>query len=405
MPKFKAVIREQEAHKTKDGTYDVKIRVTHEHKSRYIGTGYYVLPGQIDDSGQVINHPNASHYNIQIRNLMNRFDQVVADLGQKIRTMDMKSLIRILRDVDSEGEGRSFFVFAEKVVYDLYKSGRMSYAKSIEFTISEIKAFSGRSLVFNEITPEYLERFGTSQRIQKKAVNTTAIHLRNIRMIFNRAIDAGKVSLESYPFRRFKIKQEAGTDKDLDIEDLRKLRNAKLKHSARIRARDLFMLSFYLCGINFKDLLYVKKTDIQKDRLIVKRLKTSQPLSIRITPEAQVIIDKYRGDKYLLSFMEKKLKLAKKGRKSIIHKDIISQTNAKLKEIAKDFNIPGLRSTYNARHTWSSIAFNECEVSEEIIALALGHASQRRVTAGYIRKKYDQVDRANEMVITALNQS
>ena len=55
------------------------------------------------------------------------------------------------------------------------------------------------------------------------------------------------------------------------------------------------------------------------------------------------------------------------------------------------------------RSTWSSIAFNECGVSEEINGLALGHASPRKITAGYIRKKNVLVDKANEAVIEALN--
>jgi integrase len=154
--------------------------------------------------------------------------------------------------------------------------------------------------------------------------------------------------------------------------------------------------------MNFKDLLHANNSDIKKDRLVIFRAKTEEPLSIKILPAAKDIIDRYAGDKYLLSLLEEKLKTAKKDRTSILYKDITDYTNAKLRKIAEVLEFPYKLSTYYARHTWSSIAFNECGVSEEIIGLALGHASQRRVTAGYIRKKYELVDQANEAVLKTL---
>lgn len=401
MPKLKVTIREQVDHRTKDGTYDIKIRVTHQHRTRYIGTGYYVLPEQFSD-GQVVDHPSATHYNIQIRNLLNRYDMAIADLGQRIRTMDMKSLIGYLRSLDPEGRDENFLFVAEKIARHLHAGGRISYAKSIESTISEIRAFSGPFLAFVSVTPDYLERFAMWQRRQKKSANTTGIHLRNIRMVYNRAIDQGKADLSQYPFRRFKIKQAPTRDRDLEVEDIKKIRDADLKLKAQKRARDLFMLSFYLCGVNFKDMLYAQKDDITRGRLEILRVKTGQPLSIKIEPEAQEIIDRYQGKKFMLGILEEKLKHAGKNRSTITYKDITDQTNRNLKNIADALGIPDRVSTYHARHSWSSIAFNECGASEEIIALALGHASQRRVTAGYIKKKYDQADRVNRKAIDLL---
>jgi len=402
MARIKIVIREQDSHKTKDGTYNIKIRVTHQHRTRYIGTGFYVLPEQITDSGEIVDHPNAAHYNIELRNLLNLYDKTIAEIGGQLKFMEIKNLVSWLRSLDPQGRDIDFLFFAEKIARQLHAAGRISYAGTIEHTISEIKSFSGDSLLFSEITTEYLTRLQMSLMSAGKSANTTGIHLRNIRMIYNKAIDAGKVSLSAYPFRRFKIKQQKAADRDLDIEDLIKIKNTALKLKGQSRARDLFMLSFYLCGINFKDMLYAKKSDIRKGRLNVARIKTGQLLSIKIELEAQKIIDKYSGEKYMLYFMENKIKNASPERKTILHKDIISQVNVKLKKIAEDLKIPDRLSTYHARHSWASIAFNHCGVSEDIIALALGHASPRKITAGYIRKKYELVDKANRMVINAI---
>jgi len=404
MARLKVCIRKQDSEKAKDGTYNIKIRVTHKSKVRYIGTDVNIQEDQIDN-GEIINHPSSSLYNIKLRNILNLYEQKIIDLGGRIFHMDAQAITTYLRKVDVKGRDSDFYFLAGKIISDLNKAGRIKYAQSIEYTLSDLKGFSGPSLLFDEVTPEYLERFGTHQRIKKKGVNTTAIHYRNIRMIYNRAIDSEKADLSMYPFRRFKIKQAPTPDKDMDLEDLRKLRDAELKLKAQKRARDLFMLSFYMCGINFKDLLYAQKSDIRKGRLNQPRIKTKQPLSVKIMPEAQEIINRYAGGKYLLKFIEVKKKTTNRSRKSILHTDILSQVNIKLKDIAKALEIPYKLSTYYARHTWSSIAFNECGASEEIIGLALGHASPRQITAGYIKKKYDQVDRVNRAVIDLLSSS
>lgn len=52
-----------------------------------------------------------------------------------------------------------------------------------------------------------------------------------------------------------------------------------------------------------------------------------------------------------------------------------------------------------ARYTWASIAANECNLSVDTIALALGHTYGLAVTLGYISPDMGRVDKANEQVI------
>ena len=57
-------------------------------------------------------------------------------------------------------------------------------------------------------------------------------------------------------------------------------------------------------------------------------------------------------------------------------------------------------STYVFRHSWATIAQNDCGASTELVAFSLNHASAHKVTEGYIRKSYDPIDKLNEKVIT-----
>ncbi|MFR9166829.1 MAG: hypothetical protein ACLVKO_11645 [Dysgonomonas sp.] len=66
--------------------------------------------------------------------------------------------------------------------------------------------------------------------------------------------------------------------------------------------RDIFMLIFYLIGINIIDLLHLK--EIRKGNIEYRRAKTGRLYTIKVLPEAQVIFDKYKGKDYLLDVLD-----------------------------------------------------------------------------------------------------
>ncbi|MDR2969077.1 MAG: phage integrase SAM-like domain-containing protein, partial [Tannerellaceae bacterium] len=113
------------------------------------------------------------------------------------------------------------------------------------------------SLKFEDITVSWLKDFENKLRKDGLAVNTVARHLRDIRAVYNDAIDYNVVSLASYPFRRFKITHEATAKRALTLEQLRLLRDFPCEPHQE-KYRDLFMLIFYLGGINLVDLLNIK---------------------------------------------------------------------------------------------------------------------------------------------------
>jgi site-specific recombinase XerD len=351
MPKLKIVIRSQEIHKNKDGLFDVKIRVTHQGKTRYIGTGIYVDKKQINVNGNIINHPNSRQYNIKLRKILNVYDQKIFELPTDVKKMSMGSLVAYLREIDTEGRENDFIRHAEKFKNDLFSKGRDSYAISFESMIAAIKEFIGRERIdFIQITSEWLEDFRNFFIEQKRKPNTIAVYQRNIRVIFNDAIKKKLVSRDLYPFYDYTIRTEQTRKRSLDIEDMKKIRDVYLNQIGA-RARDLFMLSFYMNGINFKDMLLSRKSDVYKNRLEFNRAKTGRNYSIQIQPEAWEIINRYQGNKYLLNFIEYKKKIAKKNRKVPLHKDIIDYTNRLLKKVAGEAEVNVPLSTYFARHS------------------------------------------------------
>ena len=120
-------------------------------------------------------------------------------------------------------------------------------------------------------------------------------------------------------------------------------------------------------------------------RLQYRRAKTGKNYSIKIEPEAQVIINKYPGKDHLLSFGEKFGRWFRCG------------CNETLSKLYK-----GL-TWYYARYSWANYAV-DLDIPKDIISEALGHKHGSTVTGIYIKYSLDKVDKANRQVIDYLNE-
>jgi integrase len=218
-------------------------------------------------------------------------------------------------------------------------------------------------------------------------INGKSVYLRNIRTVFNYLIDEDKIN--NYPFRKFKIKSEETVHRALYIEQLKSLMSCPRKEY-QYKYRDIFLLMIYLIGINPKDLLNLTQDNIINERVVYRRAKTGKILSIKLEPEALHIINIYKGENHLLRFIE--------GNKDYLA--FVRHMNKGLKNLNI---IPGLTS-YWARHTWASIAF-EIGIPKDIISLALGHSIGTKVTDIYIRYNLEKVDEANRKVIDYINKN
>lgn len=226
--------------------------------------------------------------------------------------------------------------------------------------------------------------------------NARNIHLRNIRAVFNNAIDYELTT--AYPFRRFKIRPEATRKRSLTVEELRRLFDYPVEPYAEIY-RDCFKLIFMLIGINGAD-LHGLKSITKENRIEYKRAKTGRLYSIKVEPEAMEIINKYRGKDGLLCIADRWSD----------HRNFLHQCNKALQRIGTverkgrggkkiiTAEFEGL-TTYWARHTWATIAYNDLQIPKDIIAQALGHSGSETVTDIYLDKDPKLVDDANRRVL------
>lgn len=362
----------------KDGTCPIKINVRGTGKF-LLNTGISVLPCNWDGGGCSQREPNYRAKNMRLREMMNKVEMVFYDFERKGGTPTDKTLRAALeRKLSGKSDVMNFADVTEEFLSGNKKPRTIDLYRR---TIDRINEFD-RDVELNNITADWLRKFEVYLTRKGNRINSISIHMRNIRAVINYAIDNEYTT--HYPFRRYKIMSEETIKRSLTVEELRRLMNCEVEPHEE-RYRDLFVLMFYLIGINSIDVL--NHVPLTNNRMVYRRSKTGKPIEIKIQPEAMEIIDKYRGENYMLCFMDKY--------KS--YKPFTDKMNHFLKTIAGKINLPANISTYWTRHTWATIAA-ELDIPKETIAAALGHSS-RSVTDIYIRFDQKKIDEANRKVI------
>ena len=244
----------------------------------------------------------------------------------------------------------------------------------------------------DEIGIPWLTRF-ESWLAQTNSKNARNILLRNIRAVFNYALDCEYTT--NYPFRRFKIRPEATRKRAMTVEQLRSLAVYPVEDYQEFY-RDMFVLMFCLIGINVVDLYSLG--GIVDGRVEYRRAKTHRLYSVKVEPEAQAIIDKYHGTKNLLCIADRwttHSQFGKQMNKALKRMGEMQRVGRGGKKVFEPI-VPGL-TTYWARHTWATIAAS-LDVPKETIAHALGHGNDT-VTDIYIDFDKKKVDEANRKVL------
>ena len=377
----------------------LKVKITKHGQGAFIPLDLRVFPSQWDkEHCKVKDNPNKTALNAYIQTQKQKIDNLLLQLTAEGRLSKMSAvqIKNLIVDILNPNEDGSLFLVRFKGYMETRQKERtrdlylQTYRRIIQFDQK-----SGQ-LSFEQITKDWLTRFDRFLSGYEPSQNSRSIHFRNIRAVFNDAIDNDITT--AYPFRKFMVRPVPTAKRAYTVERLRELFNYPvLPHEQKYV--DLFRLVFFLIGINVVDLCNL--TEVVDGRIVYQRSKTSRLYNIKVEPEAQEIIDRYRGTKKLLSIADN-------------FKDahtFTSTVNRALKQIGTREHVvkdgrkqlvyhpafPGL-STYVARHTWATIAY-ELEIPNETIAAALGHSFGNRTTAIYIDKDIRKVDEANRKVI------
>jgi hypothetical protein len=335
---------------------------------------------------------NVRAANTKISSKLNEAWDYIEELEDR-RRIDRMTAKQIGEYIKNGGKAHADHDFIEYMEAYIPKIQNISTSEKYKNTLTALHEYTSDPVIFSDINKAWLHRF-KEWRMQHVSAATTNIDLRNIRAIFNRAIDVDEIiGQELYPFRKFEFVKADARNLRLSIDKIKAIRDFKTDVEHVALARDFFMLSFYLIGMNNSDIYDI--SGIEEGRIEYDRKKTDRNYSIKLEPEALEIIERRAGIEKFLIYQERYAN----------NKNLTKQMNKHLKKIGQceTINVPNLMM-YHARHSWAGIAARKpIGALKPLIAQALGHG-KKTVTDTYFDYDTELVDDLNKRILDLLNE-
>ncbi|MCB0522933.1 MAG: phage integrase SAM-like domain-containing protein [Lewinellaceae bacterium] len=385
-----------------DRTYPVILRVINNGKSTSVSLGIYLFEKDWDDRKRQVrkSHPNAQLVNHRI---IEAYHQLEAKILKADPDSPVTSVTRRNKIVKPIPASPSFFDYGFTWVDRLSKSGKVGNARAYENTLKRMISYLGHNrLRFDDITFDFLEDFQANMLGKGVRQNTISFYLRTVRTIYNKAVKAKLVDRNKYPFIDFSIKNETTAKRAVSKDTIRLIETTELPTGTPIwHYRNYFMLSFYMIGISFVDLSFLKWSDVVDGRVIYKRRKTGKFYSIKLTDKALQVLTHYQSAEsktpYILPIIPS-VAIGNLSREMFYTRQGYKYCNINLRRIASGCGITDKFTTYVSRHSWATIA-KSLGYSKDLIAEALGHEYGNKVTGIYLNQYADSViDEVNERV-------
>lgn len=328
---------------------------------------------------------------------------------------DVERLTRIVRRMESRGtvlsaddiveefklyrSRYSLFRFMESVIMNLKECGKIRTAETYTATLQSFSRFRrGRDLMLDEITPDLIQAYEAYLRASGAVPNTTSFYMRILRAVYNRAVESEAIEQRN-PFRHVYTGTERTVKRAIPIAAISRIKNLELPRGSKMDfARDMFMLSFYLRGMSFVDMAFLRKKDRADNHVTYRRRKTGQRLDIAWTKEMQSIVEKYPPypTQYLLPILTNPL-----SDERIAYRNRASCINRQLKTIARMTNLKIPLTLYCARHSWASAARTK-GIPVSIISEGMGHDSETTTQIYLASLETSVIDRANALIIRSV---
>lgn len=383
--------------KTKNGAYKIRISIGHRSETHYIVTPYSVNALSEFDNGIVVRIPNAHEINIKLRNLLNDYEERL----ERIPSPDdytCKELRDLLKSMRPHSSKVTFKQVSEHYQKELTEDGRGSYAGMLKNSLRLFMDFAHGDVYLSEVSTitisefeRWLKRRGASQTYVSMTLSMT-------RTIINRAIKAQLVAYDVHPFTYWKRPADPEREIDMTVEAVRAIRDARPRLKKHRMARDIFMLSYYLGGINLVDLLEIKFKGVSVLEYIRHKSRnmkmTDKRISFTIQPEAMELIAKYMNrNTGRLDFGYR-----------YSYKNFLAYVTRSIKELAEELGLPDHRKAcyYSARKSFVQHGF-DLGVSLEVLEYCIGQSvKSNRPIFNYLKIMRKHADVAFRMILDNL---
>lgn len=266
-------------------------------------------------------------------------------------------------------------------------------------TLSSITTFrNGADISLSMLTAPFVESYESWLRSRRLCRNTTSFYMRILRSVYNKAAAEGIVP-KGNPFATVYTGVDKTSRRAVSLADISRIKALNLAaHTPLAFARDMFLFSFYMRGMSFVDMAFLRKKDLNNNYVVYSRKKTGQQLTVRWERPMQAIVDAYgpSSTQYLLPVI-----VREDGTERSQYLNAMLRVNRNLKKIGVMAGIPIPLTMYVARHSWATAA-KEKDISIGIISQAMGHDSENTTQIYLASIKTGKIDDANRDILNGI---
>lgn len=298
------------------------------------------------------------------------------------------------------GKGAFVFEYMQEQIERLKKQGKERTGETYQSALSSFMKFrGGTDLCFDKMDADLIEHYETVMRsTHHLSRNTTSFYMRILRCVYRKAAGEG-LAPPTDPFENVYTGVDKTSKRAATLADIKHIKQLDLSaHKSLDFARDIFLFSFYMRGMSFIDLAYLRKKDLSNGYVSYSRRKTGKKLMIRWEKQMQEIIDKYgeSDTQYLLPIIERE-----DGTERRQYRNKMLLVNRKLKKIGARAGMTAPLTMYVARHSWANIAKAK-NISIGVISEAMGHDSENTTQIYLSSIQTNQIDNANRNILKDL---
>ena len=373
---FKVICRKDVIYK--NNTSPLCLFFFHNGRKKSVGLGISVNQKHWDAATQKISTecPNRDEIQFQIATKVKEYEKKI----QRLEALEIPITFETLFNNDCQRFNITVGDYFEQIIERLEKVEKYGSASKHKVTLSLMRQFRSVDIHFNQIDLNYLREFEIFLRQRHNQNNSIATKFSVLKAVYNKALSENVFIAKSHPFNQFKVGSFWTTTRKRAItkEDILTLFALDLSNRDFYTqlAKDIFLFSYFMAGINFKDIALLKYCDIQNGRIYYTRGKTGKIMNCKLNEEAEKIISKYdrksTTEDYIFPILNRNIHNTERQILNRVHK-VLGHINACLQQLSKELGLQIPLTTYVARHTYATV-LKRSGVNIALISESLGHS-------------------------------
>ncbi|WP_195475197.1 tyrosine-type recombinase/integrase [Bacteroides finegoldii] len=278
-----------------NGQHKIRIAVSHNWDTRYIPTSIVIDSLNEFKNGKIVKRSDKELLNAKLKRIYDTYYERCESI-EYADSLTCTQLVKIITSPINGEQHRKFEDIVEEFLSQIDEDDREKTHKLYKLAAKHFIRFTGPGALMEHITPIRINNYLTHLRKSKLSPTSIKIYITLLKVIINYAIKMRYVEYKVDPFVTASIPSAKKRDTYITVEQLKIIRDMLPNQYNVSVVRDIFMLTYYLAGMNLVDMLaYDFRTNIvDYIRIKTRNTKDGDRLtSFAIPDEAKPLIKKY----------------------------------------------------------------------------------------------------------------